>query len=81
MLKSTILFIGLLTEVSHLHPELSQNDLVMVAQNMSDEPEFQGNSEIRDVIKSLKNFNPVLLKAKKAAYQKGMRPNKGGVAC
>ena len=53
----------------------------MVAQNMSDEPEFQGNSEIRDVIKSLKNFNPVLLKAKKAAYQKGMRPNKGGVAC
>lgn len=78
MLKTTMLFIGLLTEVSHLNPELSAQELKEVATYIAEEPEFCSNSEIREFInRELTNITPVLLKAKKVAYQKGLRP--GGV--
>ena len=78
MLKTTILFIGLLTEVSHLNPDLSQVEIKEVAQYMSEEPEFNGNIEITEFInKELTNINPAMLHCKKVAYNLGMRPEGG----
>lgn len=75
MLKSTVLFIGLLTEVSHLNPEFSQDDLRDVAEFMACEPEFKNNPEINRFISvELRDFKPIMLKAKKAAYKIGLRP-------
>ena len=81
MLKTTILFIGLLTEVSHLNPELTATDIKQVAINMSAEPEFSANSEIVEFINSeLSDITPAMLHCKQVAYNMGMRPE-GGVSC
>ena len=75
MLKTTILFIGLLTEVSHLNPDLTQHEIKEVAQYMSSEPEFKGNTEIVAFINSeLTDIKPAMLHCKKVAYKLGMRP-------
>ncbi len=75
MLKTTILFIGLLTEVSHLNPDLTQHEIKEVAQHMSIEPEFKGNTEITEFINTeLTNITPALLHCKKIAYTIGLRP-------
>lgn len=75
MLKTTLLFIGLLTEVSHLNPELTQSEIKEVAQYMATEPEFSGNTEIIEFINcELANSGPALLRCKKIAYKIGMRP-------
>ncbi len=81
MLKTTILFIGLLTEVSHLNPDLDNNQIKEVAQHMSAEPEFSGNTEIIEFInKELTNIRPAMLHCRKVAYGLGMRPE-GGARC
>ena len=75
MLKTTILFIGLLTEVSHLNPDLTQHEIKEVAQYMSIEPEFKDNTEITEFINiELTNITPALLHCKKVAYAIGLRP-------
>ena len=75
MLKTTILFIGLLTEVSHLNPDLDSKQIKEVAQYMSQEVEFSGNNEIIEFINTeLSNSNPAMLHCKKIAYNLGMRP-------
>ncbi len=78
MLKTTILFIGLLTEVSHLNPDLTQNEIKEVASYMAAEPEFKGNTEIIEFInKELSDIKPAMLHCKKVAYKLGMRPEGG----
>ena len=78
MLKTTLLFVSLLTETVHLHPELTQDEIIKIAEIIAEEPEFKGIQEIHVLINNeLKHFTPVLLKAKKVAYQQGLRP--GGV--
>ena len=78
MLKTTILFIGLLTEVSHLNPDLTQSEIKEVASYISTEPEFKGNIEIVEFInRELSDIKPAMLHCKKVAYQMGLRP--GGV--
>lgn len=78
MLKTTILFIGLLTEVSHLNPELTQIELTEVAKHMREEPEFVNNTEIVNFInEELDSVTKALLHCKQVAYQIGLRP--GGV--
>lgn len=75
MLKTTLLFIGLLTEVSHLNPDLTQIEIKEVAQHMSIEPEFENNNEIIEFInKELTDIKPAMLQCKKVAYSIGMRP-------
>ena len=77
MLKSTILFIGLLTEVSHLNQDLTQSEIKEVAQYMREEPEFSNNTEIIEFInKELTDIKPAMLHCRKVAYNLGMR--KGG---
>lgn len=75
MLKSTILFIGLLTEVSHLNPEFTQPELKEIASYMAEEPEFKANPEIVEFINDeLSNMKPAMLHCRKVAYNLGMRP-------
>lgn len=78
MLKSTILFIGLLNEVVGDYPELSMSELKEVATYILEEPEFSGNTEIVEFINiEMANIKPAMLHCKKAAYDIGLRP--GGV--
>ena len=75
MLKTTILFIGLLTEVSHLNPDLTQSELKEVATYIAVEPEFKGNIEITEFInKELTDSKSAMLHCRKVAYNLGMRP-------
>ncbi len=80
MLKTTILFIGLLTEVSNQHPDLDHKQIKEVATYIAEEPEFKGNIEIIEFINiELTNIRPAMLHCRKAAYSLGMRP--GGATC
>ena len=75
MLKTTMLFIGLLTEVSHLNPDLSMTDLKQVASHMREEPEFRDNIEIVEFINiEMSSTKTAMRHCQKAAMNIGLRP-------
>lgn len=71
MLKSTILFVAILTDVSAKY-ELSPVQLKEVAVQVAQEPEFKGNSEIPELIKEI-DKDTTINHLKKIAYKTNLK--------
>lgn len=71
MLKSTMLYIALISDVSAQH-ELTAQELKEVAISVAQEKEFANNSEIKELI-ALIDSNLPLTHLKRAAYNSELK--------
>lgn len=69
MLKSTLLFVAIMADIS-AKTELAPKELMVVATEVANEEEFIGNTEIQDLIRAIPNDN-ILVQFKKIAYKTG----------
>lgn len=67
MLKSTILFIAIVADIS-AKVELQPKELMEIATSVANEKEFIGNEEIQSILKDLPT-DKALIQLKKVAYK------------
>lgn len=70
MLKSSLLFVAIMVDVSARY-ELTTKDLIEVATEVASQQEFSGNPEIPELIRSLASDQP-LVHLRKIAYKCGL---------